>query len=218
MPAALDKTKVAWIASDNSRTPEQQPLGKALTVPRHPTNIYYNTATQTEQLDEYNYLYYENCVNTAVTTCLTAPVDWGQYVEREAGIMLGHMLTNDVRPHYVHQANLAEGRVLYDVLDKALDQGVGTPGGLAKCPGQRPGHREHHRLGRHRHLDRPTRRTRYRRSGLHGDDQGQEEGSGQGDAIRGAVRGFTLGLDHPWSRENPHPQRRCLGSGAPRYG
>ncbi len=120
MPAALDKTKVAWIASDNSRTPEQQPLGKALTVPRHPTNIYYNTATQAEQLDEYNYLYGEGCVPSPVTTCLTEPITWDQYVDREAAIMLGHMLTNDVRPHYVHQANLAEDRVLYDVLDKAL--------------------------------------------------------------------------------------------------
>ncbi|MGK2885593.1 MAG: hypothetical protein ACSLE8_12595 [Rhodococcus sp. (in: high G+C Gram-positive bacteria)] len=122
MPAALDKTKITWVASDNSRTPQQQALGKALTVPRHPTNIYYNTATRAEQLDEYNYLYGEGCVPSPVTTCLTEPITWDRYVDREAAIMLGHMLTNDVRPHYVHQANLAEDRVLYDVLDKALDR------------------------------------------------------------------------------------------------
>ncbi len=120
MPVALKNTGITWIASDNSRTPQQAALGSARTVPRHPTNIYYNTATRDEQLDEYNYLYFENCVNTTVTTCLTAPVTWDQYVEREAGIILGHMLGNDVRPHYVHQGNIAEDGVLYDVLNKAL--------------------------------------------------------------------------------------------------
>ncbi len=120
MPAALTNTGIRWVASDNSRTPQQSVLGSAQTVPRHPTNIYYNTATREEQLDEYNYLYFENCVNTAVTTCLTAPVTWDQYVEREAGIILGHMLANDVRPHYVHQGNIAEDGVLYDVLNKVL--------------------------------------------------------------------------------------------------
>lgn len=120
MPAALTNSGIRWVASDNSRTPQQSVLGSAQTVPRHPTNVYYNTATREEQLDEYNYLYFENCVNTAVTTCLTAPVTWDQYVEREAGIILGHMLANDVRPHYVHQGNIAEDGVLYDVLNKVL--------------------------------------------------------------------------------------------------
>lgn len=120
MSGALRNTNTSWIASDNSRTPQQAPLGPALTVPRHPTNIYYNTATRAEQLDEYNYLYFENCVNTSVTTCLTAPATWDQYVNRESGIMLGHVLGNDVRPHYVHQGNIAEDGVLYDVLDKVV--------------------------------------------------------------------------------------------------
>lgn len=120
MPGALSTAKISWIASDNSRTPQQAKLGPALTVPRHPTNIYYNTATRQEQLDEYNYLYYENCTNTAVTTCLTSPATWDQYVNREAAIMLAHMLANDVKPHYVHQGNVAEDGVLYDVLDKVV--------------------------------------------------------------------------------------------------
>src|SRR3546814_10745629 len=54
--------------------------------------------------------------------CSSDLITWEEYVDREAAIMLGHMLTNDVRPHYVHQANLAEDRVLYDVLDTALDR------------------------------------------------------------------------------------------------
>lgn len=120
MPGALNKAGIVYIASDNSRTPNQTKIGPAFTVPRHPTNIYYNTATREEQLDEYNYLYYENCTNTATTTCLSAPATWDEYVGREATIMLGHVLGNDVRPHYVHQGNIAEDGVLYDVLDQML--------------------------------------------------------------------------------------------------
>ncbi|MGK2958046.1 MAG: hypothetical protein ACSLFB_06545 [Acidimicrobiales bacterium] len=120
MPAALNKAGIKFVGSDNSRTPGQTQIGPALTVPRHPTNIYYNTATRQEQLDEYNYIYFENCTNTSTTTCLSAPATWSQYVERESTIMLGHMLSNDVRPHYVHQGNIAEDGILYDVLDDVI--------------------------------------------------------------------------------------------------
>ncbi len=120
MPAALNNAGIRFIGSDNSRTPDQTLIGPARTVPRHPTNIYYNTATREEQLDEYNYLYFEHCTATASTTCLTQPATWTDYVARESTIMLGHMLGNDVRPHYVHQANLAEDGVLYDVLDDVI--------------------------------------------------------------------------------------------------
>lgn len=121
MPAALTATGIRWVGSDNSRTPDQESLGSALTVPRYPANVFYNTATQAELLDEYNWIYYESCVPiTGVTTCLSAPLSWAQYVDVEATIMLPHLLNNDPRPHYFHQANLAEQGVFYSVVDEVL--------------------------------------------------------------------------------------------------
>lgn len=122
LPVTLLLTGVNRIASDASRTPIQGNLGSALTVPRHPSNVYYNVATQAEQLDEYNYLYYEACTPSATTTCLTQPADWGSYVNSEATIMLRHMLQNDPRPHYAHQSNLTQDRILLSVMDEVLNR------------------------------------------------------------------------------------------------
>jgi hypothetical protein len=41
-------------------------------------------------------------------------------VPQEARTDLGHAISNDPRPHYAHQSNLAEDRILYPVLDKVL--------------------------------------------------------------------------------------------------
>ena len=120
MPGALTIQNIRTVAEDNSKQPVPYKLGTALTVPRHPSNVYYNVGTFAEQLDEYNYLYFENCVNTATTTCLSAPATWDQYVDSEATIMLRHVLTNDPRPHYFHQANLAEDGTFYPVADEVL--------------------------------------------------------------------------------------------------
>ena len=38
----------------------------------------------------------------------------------EAHKVLDHMLTNDPRPHYVHQPQLTEDRTLYPLLDRAI--------------------------------------------------------------------------------------------------
>jgi len=99
-------------------------------IPRYPTNVYYNTATQEQQLDEYNYLYLPPwlggaCVNSAVTTCFSAPATWDDYVRAESDRIFGHMMGNDPRPHYFHQTNLAEsdradGAVFYPVLNAML--------------------------------------------------------------------------------------------------
>jgi len=126
MPAALQATGVTWIAADNSRQPSQTAIGSALTVPRHPSNVYYNVGTWEEQLDEYNYIYLPPpagiCVNTATTTCRSAPATQAEYIDSEVGIMFGHVLGNDPRPHYFHQSNLAEEAVLYPVLDTLLER------------------------------------------------------------------------------------------------
>jgi hypothetical protein len=99
-------------------------------IPRYPTNVYYNVATQAQLTDEYNYLYLPPslggaCVDTAITTCRTSPASWDDIVAAESQRMFEHMMGNDPRPHYFHQTNLAEsdtpeGAVFYPVLDALL--------------------------------------------------------------------------------------------------
>ncbi|MGF0172112.1 hypothetical protein ACQF36_16925 [Streptomyces sp. Marseille-Q5077] len=129
---ALADNGVKWIASDNSRDPAQRPVGTALTVPRHPMNVYYNVGTEEEMTDEYNWIYTSTadggsgiCENNPASTCLEDPLDpatgYDEYiVPLEARTALGHAISNDPRPHYAHQSNLAEDRTLYPVLDKVL--------------------------------------------------------------------------------------------------
>ncbi|MBT2385494.1 hypothetical protein [Streptomyces sp. ISL-11] len=128
----LAQSGVTWIASDNSREPQQRPVGSALTVPRYPMNVYYNVGTAAEQTDEYNWLYTKKadggsgiCENSTTTTCLKAPLDvttgFASYITPlEARIALGHVLANNPRPHFMHQSNLAEERIGYKVLEKVL--------------------------------------------------------------------------------------------------
>ena len=93
-------------------------IAQALSVPRHPTGIYYNVGSFEEQLDEYNFLNAETCGTNP--GCLPATVDWAGYVDNEATIILRHVLGNDPRPHYVHQNNLAEDGTMYPVIDEVL--------------------------------------------------------------------------------------------------
>ncbi|MFE7772398.1 hypothetical protein ACFU5O_00530 [Streptomyces sp. NPDC057445] len=132
LASALADNGVRWIASDNSREPQQRAVGSALTVPRHPMNVYYNTGTAAEMADEYNWIYTSRadggsgiCESNPASTCLDEPLDeqtgYAAYiVPQEVRIALGHAVANDPRPHYVHQSNLAEGRILYPVLDGVL--------------------------------------------------------------------------------------------------
>ncbi|MET9322691.1 hypothetical protein ABZX75_21225 [Streptomyces sp. NPDC003038] len=134
LAGALADNGVKWVASDNSREPAQRAVGTSLTVPRHPMNVYYNTGTNAEMADEYNWIYTSRedggsgvCEdNPATSTCLPDPVDVNtgyldHIVPQEARTALRHVLANDPRPHYVHQSNLAEDRTLYPVLDRVLD-------------------------------------------------------------------------------------------------
>ncbi|MEW2418252.1 hypothetical protein AB0953_31795 [Streptomyces sp. NPDC046866] len=134
LAGALADNGVKWVGSDNSREPAQRPVGAALTVPRHPMNVYYNTGTNAEMADEYNWIYTSRAQggsgicedNPATSTCLPAPLDpntgyLDYIVPAEARTALRHVLANDPRPHYVHQSNLAEDRTLYPVLDGVLD-------------------------------------------------------------------------------------------------
>jgi hypothetical protein len=131
---ALGDNGVRWLASDNSRDPDQRRVGPAATVPRHPMNIFYNAGRQADQVDEYNWIYTSRAQggsgicedNPATTTCLPAPLDTATgYTEHivplERRIALGHVLANDPKPHFIHQSNLAEDRIAYPVLDGVLD-------------------------------------------------------------------------------------------------
>ncbi|MFJ6948057.1 hypothetical protein ACISU4_26010 [Streptomyces wuyuanensis] len=131
---ALSDNGVTWLASDNSRDPVQRQVGPALTVSRHPMNVFYNVGRAAEQVDEYNWIYTSRaqggsgiCEGSATTTCLDAPLDPAtgyadHIVPLEARIAMGHILANDPRPHFIHQSNLAEDRIAYPVLDRILDQ------------------------------------------------------------------------------------------------
>ncbi|MDG9716152.1 hypothetical protein [Streptomyces sp. DH24] len=132
LAGALADNGVRWIASDNSRESGQRAVGAAVTVPRHPMNVYYNVSTEAEMTDEYNWIYTSRadggsgvCETDPTSTCLPGPLDPAtgydtHIAPQEARTALGHVLSGDPRPHYVHQSNLAEDRILYPVLDKVL--------------------------------------------------------------------------------------------------
>ncbi|WP_228473037.1 hypothetical protein [Streptomyces cyaneochromogenes] len=132
LAGALADNGVKWIASDNSREPDQRSVGAARTVPRHPMNVYYNVGTEEEMTDEYNWIYTSRadggsgvCETNPASTCLDNPLDVttgydSHIVPQEARTALGHAIAGDPRPHYAHQSNLAEDRTLYPVLDKVL--------------------------------------------------------------------------------------------------
>ncbi|HEY9374253.1 MAG TPA: hypothetical protein VIU94_38335 [Streptomyces sp.] len=132
LAGALADNGVKWVASDNSREPSQRTVGGSKTVPRHPMNVYYNVGTAAEMTDEYNWIYTSRadggsgvCESNPASTCLPAPLDPANgyarhIVPQEARTALSHIVSGDPRPHYVHQSNLAEERLLYPVLDRVL--------------------------------------------------------------------------------------------------
>ncbi|MET8539217.1 hypothetical protein ABZW03_00955 [Kitasatospora sp. NPDC004799] len=124
---------ISFTASDASRETGQRNIGSnVLTVPRYPMNVFYNAGTAKEEADEYNWIYTSAanggsgiCENNANSTCLPQPLDvntgYQSYiVPLEARIDLGHVLSNDPRPHFVHQSNISEDRILYPVLERIL--------------------------------------------------------------------------------------------------
>ncbi|QLJ02146.1 hypothetical protein HZZ00_14650 [Streptomyces sp. NEAU-sy36] len=131
---ALTDNGVKWLAADASRDPSQRQVGPATTVARYPMNVFYNAGKASEEVDEYNWLYTSRAQggsgicedNPATTTCLPAPLDTGTgyqdyIVPLETRIDLGHVLSNDPKPHFIHQSNLTEDRIAYPVLNGVLD-------------------------------------------------------------------------------------------------
>jgi hypothetical protein len=127
---ALQAAGVTFLASDASREPQPRTIGPARTVPRHPMNIYYNVATVAEEVDEYNWIYTREedggsgiCATNPASTCIE-PVGSDGFqsyiVPMEVRIAFDHVGAADPRPHYAHQSNIAEDRILYPVLDALL--------------------------------------------------------------------------------------------------
>ena len=104
--------------------------GDIRTIPRYPTNVYYNVDRQAQELDEYNYLYNSNrgCKPIAgITTCNTSDVTWQQLLDNETAVMFRHITGNDPRPHYFHESNLADsgasgGAPFYALMNQVLAQ------------------------------------------------------------------------------------------------
>ena len=130
---ALSATGVTVIASDASRESTPRAVGAAVTVPRHPMNIFYNVSTQADEVDEYNWLYTSTadggsgiCENNPTSTCiapLSAPDGFSSYiVPVESAIMFGHVVSGDPEPHYVHQSNLTGDGIAYPVLSSVLNR------------------------------------------------------------------------------------------------
>jgi hypothetical protein len=125
LPGVLAETGVRWIAADNSHDRVQRRIGPARTVPRHPTNMYFNVCTREAQMDEYHHLFLTRigrAPSDATQVRLAPATTWRRFLELEAQTMLGHVLDNDPRPHYLHQSNLTGDRMLYDLVDEVLDR------------------------------------------------------------------------------------------------
>lgn len=123
LPDVVAETGVRWIAADNSRDPVSRTIGRARTVPRHPTNMYFNVCTREAQLDEYHHLFMARAgrkPRRPARLRVEPATTWSCFVELEAKKMLEHILANDPRPHYVHQSNLTGERIVYDLLDAVL--------------------------------------------------------------------------------------------------
>ena len=124
---------VEVVASDASRELRQRRLGdgSVVTLPRYPFNLFYNTATIEEQVDEYNWIYTTTedggsgiCEVDERSTCIE-PLDpttgFDDHIRPlEAHLSSLRVLNGLPLPHYAHQSDLTEDRLLLDVLDDVL--------------------------------------------------------------------------------------------------
>jgi hypothetical protein len=137
---ALTASGVEVTASDASRETTSRTVGSARTMPRHPMNIFYNAATYTDEVSEYNWIYTSQAnggsgictANPATSTCITpltvatpaeAKASFDGYIKPlEIRAAYTDVVTGDPRPFYAHQSNLTEDGILYPVVTGVLDQ------------------------------------------------------------------------------------------------
>lgn len=129
--AALTQAGILTTGADASREPGARQVGSAMTVPRHPTILYYNASTVADEVDEYNWLYTTRANggsgycedNPATATCgwpMTEADYFTKIVPSDAAFNLGFILSNDPRPFYAHTTNLTGDRIAYPLLDSIL--------------------------------------------------------------------------------------------------
>ena len=136
---ALAQTGVKYVASDASREMTSRAIGSAVTVPRHPMNIYYNAATYTDEVSEYNWIYTSAadggsglCQINPESSCIT-PLALGTPAAAQASFTdfilpgevrtgYGFVISGDPRPFFAHQSNLSEDAILLPVVQGILDR------------------------------------------------------------------------------------------------
>ncbi|WP_084106661.1 fibronectin type III domain-containing protein [Demequina sp. NBRC 110056] len=139
---ALASQGITLTASDASRERDPRPVGSsgAVTVPRYPMNIFYNVATYREEVDEYNWIYTTRanggsgiCEDNPLTSTCITPLPNANDTEAEASFLnyivpievrnaYRPIVTNDPRPFYSHQGNLAEDGLILTVVEEILEQ------------------------------------------------------------------------------------------------
>ena len=127
--SAISQDGIAWVAMDASREPAMRPIGTALGLPRHPIDVFYNTATKADETSEYNWIYDSTAdggsgLCQATGNCL-APLSlktgWTSFIlPVQTRTMLGAVLSNDPRPFYMHQSNLTGDRLGYPLMNSVL--------------------------------------------------------------------------------------------------
>lgn len=109
---AMKNSKIDYVIGDNSReelkplhpytarpsTLEHNNFAGPLIIPRHATNIYYNTHIKSELVDEYNHHYKNE---------LSSKLNFSEIYDRESQLTAGYLLTFDPAPYMFHQANMS---------------------------------------------------------------------------------------------------------------
>ncbi len=128
---ALNAAGIRWVASDASDEMDPRPIGNAMTVPRYPIDLDYNTPTAPQAVSQYNWLHTSKkdggsgqCETDPADPCV-AKIDlttgFAQVIVPKDGLLdFAHVVSDDARPHFVHQTNLTSERLLYPILEETL--------------------------------------------------------------------------------------------------
>jgi hypothetical protein len=106
LAAALRAQRIRYLGCDSSRSYAPRRgrnalapgapfvIGSTLVIPRHPTALAHDAATEDQALDRVRH------------AGRVSDGSWPEVVEREADRIFAAVINNDPRPHYFHQSNL----------------------------------------------------------------------------------------------------------------
>src|SRR5215469_11653140 len=128
---AMGPDKIAWVATDASRSLSMRHVGAALGVPRHPIDVGYDVDTAAAEVNEYNWFNTSKraggsglCQASRTTACikpLNPATGWASYIlPGQVEVVFAAVLANDPRPFFMHQSNLTGGRIAYPVMEGVL--------------------------------------------------------------------------------------------------